>query len=82
MKIARSLGTNIPLYAISSDPADAEWRDRAFALLDRGDNALSAQVLSEFYVQAARPSRADAPPHEPAAGRVSASSRFRVQRSR
>ena len=29
-------------------------------LLDTGDNALSVQVLQEFYVQATRATRADA----------------------
>jgi hypothetical protein len=32
-------------------------RDRAVALLDEDDNALSVQVPQEFYVQATRPTR-------------------------
>lgn len=48
-------------------------------LLAADDLGLSAQVLQEFYVQATRPSRPDALPHEIAAGLVRAWSRFPVQ---
>lgn len=54
-------------------------RQRAIDLLDRADGALSVQVLQEFYVQATRPSRADALSHEIAAGLIHAWTRFRVQ---
>jgi predicted nucleic acid-binding protein len=40
---------------------------------------LSIQVLQEFYVQATRTSRADAVPHDLAAGLIEAWSRFRIQ---
>lgn len=79
MTPARFLDTNILLYAISTAPAEAAKRDRARALLDQDDNAISAQVLSEFYVQATRPTRADAIPHEIAAGLVHTWRRFPVQ---
>ena len=66
----RFLDTNILLYSISGNPAEVAKRDCAIALLDRDDNALSTQVLAEFYVQATRPTRTDAIPHEIAAGLI------------
>ncbi len=79
MKPVRFLDTNILLYSISCDPGEGRKREVAIALLDRDDNAISAQVLSEFYVQATRPTRRDAIPHEIAAGLVTAWGRFPVQ---
>jgi predicted nucleic acid-binding protein len=73
------LDTNILLYSISKNPAESLKRDRAIALLDDDSGALSIQVLQEFYVQATRTSRADAIPHELAAGLIEAWSRFRIQ---
>lgn len=58
--------TNILLYAISRAPEDQDKADRANALLDAGDVALSVQVLQEFYVQSTRESRADRITHEQA----------------
>jgi predicted nucleic acid-binding protein len=55
----RFLDTNVLIYSISRDPAEAAKRDRAVALLDQDDNALSVQVLQEFYMQATRPTRRD-----------------------
>ena len=54
---AHFLDTNILLYSISRNPADALKRERAIALLGRDDGALSVQVLQEFYVQATRATR-------------------------
>jgi predicted nucleic acid-binding protein len=73
------LDTNILLYSISQNPAEALKRDRAIALLADDSGALSIQVLQEFYVQATRPSRPDAISHELAAGLIEAWSRFRIQ---
>jgi predicted nucleic acid-binding protein len=73
------LDTNILLYSISQNPAEALKRDRAIALLADDAGALSIQVLQEFYVEATRTSRADAIPHELAAGLIDAWSRFRIQ---
>ena len=73
------LDTNILLYSISQNPAESLKRDRAIALLADDSGALSIQVLQEFYVQATRTSRADAIPHELAAGLIEAWSRFRIQ---
>jgi predicted nucleic acid-binding protein len=75
----RFLDTNILLYSISRDPAESAKRDRAIALIDADDNALSVQVLQEFYVQATRPTRADALPHEIATGLIRTWLRFKVQ---
>jgi predicted nucleic acid-binding protein len=41
----RFLDTNILLYSISRNPAEAAKRDRAILLIDADDNALSVQVL-------------------------------------
>ncbi|MGH2467264.1 MAG: PIN domain-containing protein [Candidatus Limnocylindrales bacterium] len=71
--------TNILLYAISRDPAEAKKARRANELLAAGDLGLSVQVLQEFYVQATRASRADAITHEQATGLVEAWRRFPVQ---
>ena len=73
------LDTNILLYSISRDPAETTKHDRAVALIDAGDNALSVQVLQEFYVQATRPTRPDPLPHDIAAGLIRTWLRFKVQ---
>jgi predicted nucleic acid-binding protein len=75
----RFLDTNILLYSISRDPAEAAKRNRAIALIDADDNALSVQVLQEFYVQATRPTRSDAVPHDIATGLIRTWLRFKVQ---
>jgi predicted nucleic acid-binding protein len=77
--VTRFLDTNILLYSISNNPAEAGKRARAIALLDADDNALSVQVLQEFYVQATRPTRPDALPHDIAAGLIRTWLRFEVQ---
>jgi predicted nucleic acid-binding protein len=77
--MAHFLDTNILLYSISRNPAESLKRDRAVALLDDDSGSLSIQVLQEFYVQATRSSRADAVPHDLAAGLLEAWSRFRIQ---
>ncbi|MBV8682825.1 MAG: PIN domain-containing protein [Caulobacteraceae bacterium] len=73
------LDTNILLYSISNDPRERAKRERAIALLDRSDCGLSVQVLQEFSVQATRSTRADALPHELAAGLIRTWLRFEVQ---
>jgi predicted nucleic acid-binding protein len=79
MSATRFLDTNILLYSISRAPQEADKRRIAELLLDTGDNALSVQVLQEFYVQATRASRRDALAHDIAAGLVRTWLRFRVQ---
>jgi predicted nucleic acid-binding protein len=75
----RFLDTNILLYSISRDPAEARKRERAIELIEEGNNALSVQVLQEFYVQATRPTRTDALPHDLAVGLMRTWLRFPVQ---
>ena len=75
----RFLDTNILLYSISRDPTETEKRDRAIGLIDAGSNALSVQVLQEFYVQATRATRRDALSHDIAAGLIRTWLRFKVQ---
>ena len=53
------LDTNVLLYAVSLTAEEETKRGRAWELIDRGDIALSVQVLQEFYVQATRPTRPD-----------------------
>ncbi len=79
MRARHFLDTNILLYSISHDPAEAFKRESAIALLDRDDGALSVQVLQEFYVQATRATRPDRIPHEIATGLMSAWTRFAIQ---
>jgi predicted nucleic acid-binding protein len=79
MAARRFIDTNVLLYSISRHPGEAAKRNRAVALLAGNDLALSAQVLQEFYVQATRPTRTDALPHDIAAGLVRAWARFPVQ---
>jgi predicted nucleic acid-binding protein len=71
--------TNVLLYSISTDPAEAAKRERAIALLDGNAGALSLQVLQEFYWQATRITRRDRLSHDIAAALIRAWSRFRVQ---
>lgn len=79
MSATSFLDTNILLYSISGDITEGPKRERAAALLERDDVAVSVQVLSEFYVQATRTSRPDALPHAIAAGLVRCWLRFTVQ---
>jgi predicted nucleic acid-binding protein len=73
------IDTNVLLYSISRDPAEARKRDIAVAIVDTDNLALSVQVLQEFYVQATRATRPDAVPHEIAVGLIRTWLRFKVQ---
>ena len=53
----RLADSNILLYAVSADPAEASKRARAIEILGEDSLALSVQVLQEFYYQATRRSR-------------------------
>jgi predicted nucleic acid-binding protein len=75
----RFLDSNILLYSISCDGAEARKREIAIALLDADDVALSVQVLQEFYVQATRATRPDLLPHDIAAGLIRTWLRFKIQ---
>ena len=73
------LDTNILLYSISQDLSETAMRDRAVGIIDAGNNALSVQVLQEFYVQATRPTRRDRLPRDIATGLIRTWLRFKVQ---
>jgi predicted nucleic acid-binding protein len=79
MTARRFIDTGVLLYSISRDRDEAQKHDRAVALLQADDLALSLQVLQEFYVQATQASRPDSLPHDLAAGLVRAWMRFPVQ---
>jgi predicted nucleic acid-binding protein len=72
------LDTNVLLYSISPDPAEAAKRDQATALLEQDEGALSVQVLQEFYVQATRPTRPGRLSHQLAVELIDAWRRFGV----
>ena len=55
--MTRFLDTNVLLYSVSPNPNEGLKRDTARRLLAEHDNALSVQVLQEFYVQATRATR-------------------------
>lgn len=71
--------TNILLYSVATNPLERGKRERAVAVLNREDGALSVQVLQEFYVQATRATRPDRVSHEIAVDLITAWTRFRVQ---
>jgi len=75
----RFVDTNILLYRISSQPAEAKKQVVAEQILDGEDLQLSVQVLQEFYVQATRSSRKDALLHEEAVTLISSWKRFPIQ---
>ena len=75
----RFVDTNVLLYAVSTDPAEARKAGIARTLLGSADLALSVQVLQEFYVQATRATRQHRLSHEQASLLVEAWLRFPVQ---
>ena len=77
----RFVDTNILLYAASTADDEREKAQRARAILDAEDLALSVQVLQEFYVQATRPTRSERLSHEQASLLIEALLRFPVQES-
>jgi len=77
--MTRFLDTNILLYSVSSNPNESAKRDIAEHLLSERDNALSIQVLQEFYVQATRVTRPGALTHDTAVNLIRTWLRFPVQ---
>lgn len=71
--------TNILLYSISTTPKELGKRQRAIALLEEEEGALSVQVLQEFYVQATRSTRTDPVTHSQAIKLITAWTRFPIQ---
>ena len=62
----RLVDTNILIYAVSADPADAVKRARAYEILGEDSLAISVQVLQEFYYQATRSRRPNRLSHQEA----------------
>ncbi|HIZ36051.1 MAG TPA: PIN domain-containing protein [Candidatus Ruania gallistercoris] len=75
----RFVDTNVLLYAVSRDSAEAAKAAVARELLGGRDLALSVQVLHEFYVQATRATRTDPLSHRQAVDLIVAFARFPVQ---
>lgn len=71
--------TNILLYAVSTAREERTKRERARAILDDEDLALSVQVLQEFYVQATHRTRKTRLAHDQAVALMESWLRFRVQ---
>ena len=64
----RFVDTNVMMYAVSTNPEEAEKRRIAESLLiqEAGNLAVSVQVLGEFYTQLTRPSRSNSLDHQQA----------------
>jgi predicted nucleic acid-binding protein len=75
----RFVDTNVLLYAVSTARDERPKKERALAVLDADDLAVSVQVLQEFYVQATHPSRSVRLTHEQASALVESWLRFRVE---
>lgn len=74
----RFVDTNILLYRISSNPAEAGKQRIAVEILSTRDLCLSVQVFQEFYVQSTRRSRKDALSHDEACTLIQAWRRYAV----
>jgi len=70
--------TNILLYAISSQPEEAEKTQKAKTILSDPTLTFSVQVLQEFYVQATRPARSDPLSHQEATALIQYWLRHRI----
>jgi len=75
----RFVDTNILLYAISTEEGEREKAERARALLESRDLALSVQVIQEFYVQATRSDRKDSLSQDQARGLIQSFMRFPIK---
>ena len=75
----RFVDTNVPLYAVSTLPEDADKRLRALELLRQPDLAVSVQVFQEFYHQATRRSRPGRLSHDDALAFLGTLLKFPVQ---
>lgn len=75
----RFVDSNVLIYLVSNDPAEADKRERAMGLLESVDLCLSSQVLGEFYVQVTRRTRDGALEHEDALALVESFTRYPVQ---
>jgi len=75
----RFLDTNILLYSVSSNPEERAKREIAQQLLLGRDNALSVQVLQEFYAQSTRAARPGTLTHDAAVSLIHVWLRFPIQ---
>ena len=75
----RFVDTNILLYRVSTNPAEASKAEIAATLLRSPRVCLSVQVLQEFYVQATRSSRESPLSHNEAVSLIEKWRRFRIQ---
>ena len=75
----RFVDTNILLYAVSNDPAEAGKADSAREIMDSRDLSLSTQVIQEFYVQSTRPGRTDPLRYDQALALIQSFMRFPIQ---
>lgn len=75
----RFVDTNVLLYTASTALEEQTKKQRALALLEEEDLAVSVQVLQEFYVQATHPARLERLTHDQAVALVESWLRFRVQ---
>jgi predicted nucleic acid-binding protein len=75
----RFVDTNVLLYAVSTAQDERPKKERALAILDDEDLALSVQVLQEFYVQATHRSRDERLTHDQAVALIESWLRFPVE---
>ena len=54
MSVEAFLDTNVLVYGVSSEPAEALKKEKALTLIENTDFGLSAQVLQEFFVVVTR----------------------------
>jgi predicted nucleic acid-binding protein len=77
----RFVDANVLLYAASTAPDERPKMERARAILDDEDLAVSVQVLQEFYVQATHRSRDERLTHDQAIALSESWLRFPVEES-
>ena len=79
MALRTFIDTNILIYSVSVDKKESFKRELALRLLSSRQCCLSVQVLSEFYVQSTRATRAAPLSRDIAVGLVRRWMRFEVQ---
>lgn len=81
MTAMRFVDTNIPIYAVSAHPDEAEKQRISEEILYREARglAISVQVLGEFYTQVTRPTRLGALSHRDAVAVIERLQRLHVQ---
>jgi len=64
MSVDSFLDTNVLIYAVSSDPAEAPKKEKTLELIENTDFGLSAQVLQEFYITVTKKIALPLPPYD------------------